>query len=134
MRQTGGKTGGKTEAGFRSWLRELRENAGLSQESLAEAVGTDRRNIRRWEVEGHDPGGTALLRILSAVGVELQPPPPSGVPKALSAEIRDLAGRIQDLEQRLNEGNDVLRGLLERQEEALREVTTRLRETSSRPG
>jgi transcriptional regulator with XRE-family HTH domain len=128
------QTGGKTEAGFRNWLRELRLNAGLSQESLAEAVGTDRRNIRRWEVEGHDPGGTALLRILSAVGVELQPPAPEGVPKALSAEIRDLGRRIEDLEQRVNERNDALRELLERHEEALRELTTRLRETSSRPG
>jgi transcriptional regulator with XRE-family HTH domain len=128
------QSGGKTEIQFRDWLRELRMNAGLSQESLAEAVGTDRRNIRRWEVEGHDPGGTALLRILSAVGVELQPPLPSGMPKALSAEIRDLARRVEDLEHRVDERNDALRELLERQEEALRDLTTRLRETSSRPG
>jgi transcriptional regulator with XRE-family HTH domain len=128
------QAGGKTGAEFRNWLRELRVNAGLSQESLAEAVGTDRRNIRRWEVEGHDPGGTALLRILSAVGVDLQPQPPTGIPKALSAEIRDLTRRVDDLEQRLTERNDALRALLERQEDVLRELTTRLRETSSRPG
>jgi hypothetical protein len=34
----------------------------------------------------------------------------------------------------VNERNDALRELLERHEEALRELTTRLRETSSRPG
>lgn len=130
MRQAGGKTGSE----FRGWLRGLRENAGLSQEALAEAVGTDRRNIRRWEVEGHDPGGTALLRVLSAVGVELRPPAPDGVPQALSAEIRDLARRIEELEARSSERHDALRALLERQEETIRQLTSRLRETSSRPG
>jgi transcriptional regulator with XRE-family HTH domain len=125
------QAGRKTRTEFRAWLRELREDAGLSQEALAEAVGTDRRNIRRWEVEGHDPGGTALLRILSAVGVELQPPLPAGVPKALSAEIRDLGRRLDELEQRLGERHDALRSLLEQQEEALRALTIRLRETSS---
>jgi transcriptional regulator with XRE-family HTH domain len=125
--------GGKTEIAFRTWLRELRQNAGLSQEELAEAVGTDRRNIRRWEVEGHDPGGTALLRILSAVGVVLQPPLPDGVPKALSAEIRDVARRLSDLEERLGERHDILLTLLEQQEELLRALTARLgAEMSSR--
>ena len=77
---------GRTDPAFRNWLRQLRERAGLTQDQLAAAVGTDRRNIRRWEIEGHDPAGTVLLRILDAVGVELVPQQPPNVPRAVNAD------------------------------------------------
>jgi transcriptional regulator with XRE-family HTH domain len=80
----------KTDPAFRQWLRELRERAGLTQDELARAVGTDRRNIRRWEVEGHDPSGTMLLAVLSALGVELVPATEGSMPGAVNAELARL--------------------------------------------
>jgi transcriptional regulator with XRE-family HTH domain len=80
---------------LRSWLRQLREASGLSQEALASAVGTDRRNIHRWEVQGHDPGGSALLRVLSALGVRIEPPPPTGIPRAVNAELHELQEELR---------------------------------------
>jgi transcriptional regulator with XRE-family HTH domain len=80
---------------LRAWLRQLREASGLSQEALASAVGTDRRNIHRWEVQGHDPGGSALLRVLSALGVRIEPPPPSGIPRAVNAELHELQEELR---------------------------------------
>ena len=77
-----------TTADFRRWLRGLRESAGLTQEELAVAVGTDKRNIRRWEVDGHDPSGTMLLRILTAFGARVEPPQPGETPRAVNAELR----------------------------------------------
>jgi transcriptional regulator with XRE-family HTH domain len=88
----------RTDPAFRNWLRELREQAGLTQEQLAQSVGTDRRNIRRWEVEGHDPAGSVLLRILDAVGVQLVPAPPNRGPRALNAELRELAKTLRETE------------------------------------
>ena len=88
----------RTDPAFRHWLRELRERAGLTQEQLAQSVGTDRRNIRRWEVEGHDPAGSVLLRILDAVGVQLVPAPPRDAPRALNAEVHELQAQLREAE------------------------------------
>jgi transcriptional regulator with XRE-family HTH domain len=103
----------RTDPAFRNWLRQLRERAGLTQDQLAAAVGTDRRNIRRWEIEGHDPAGTVLLRILDAVGVELVPKQPSELPGAVNAELRDLQSLLYDLEDRLARRHDEVVALLE---------------------
>lgn len=103
----------KTDPAFRHWLRELRERAGLTQDQLATAVGTDRRNIRRWEVEGHDPSGTALLKILEAVGVKLTPSKPAQIPGAVNAELRDLQTLLYELEDRAARRHDELMSLLE---------------------
>lgn len=102
----------RTDPAFRSWLRQLRERAGLTQDQLAAAVGTDRRNIRRWEIEGHDPAGTVLLRILDAVGVELVPKQPTELPRAVNAELRDLQSLLYDLEDRLARRHDEVVALL----------------------
>ena len=98
----------RTDPAFRHWLRELREQAGLTQEQLAQSVGTDRRNIRRWEVEGHDPAGSVLLRILDAVGVQLVPAPPNGRPRALNAELRALAAVLRETEDQAARRHDEL--------------------------
>jgi transcriptional regulator with XRE-family HTH domain len=98
----------RTDPAFRHWLRELRERAGLTQEQLAQSVGTDRRNIRRWEVEGHDPAGSVLLRILDAVGVRLVPAPPAGTPRALNAELRELQALLREAEDRAERRHDEL--------------------------
>jgi transcriptional regulator with XRE-family HTH domain len=102
----------RTDPAFRAWLRQLRESAGLTQDQLAAAVGTDRRNIRRWEVEGHDPAGSVLLRILDAVGVELAPKRPSELPRAVNAELRDLQTLLSDLEERSAQRHDEVVALL----------------------
>jgi transcriptional regulator with XRE-family HTH domain len=110
----------RTDPAFRNWLRQLRERAGLTQDQLAAAVGTDRRNIRRWEIEGHDPAGTVLLRILEAVGVELVPKQPSEIPRAVNAELRDLQALLYDLEDRLARRHDEVVALLEQSGSAAR--------------
>jgi len=89
-------TAARTDPAFRQWLRELREHAGLTQDELALAVGTDRRNIRRWEVEGHDPSGTMLLTVLSALGVELVPARAGGSPGAVNAELARLQALFRE--------------------------------------
>jgi len=103
----------RTDPAFRSWLRDLRERAGLTQDQLAAAVGTDRRNIRRWETEGHDPAGTVLLRILDAVGVQLVPSAPRSLPRAVNAELRELQTLLYDLDDRAARRHDELVALLE---------------------
>ncbi|MGH3105275.1 MAG: helix-turn-helix transcriptional regulator [Gaiellaceae bacterium] len=113
------------------WLRELREASGLSQEALAGAVGTDRRNIHRWEVQGHDPGGSTLLRVLSALGVRLEPPPRNGA-KAVNAELRELQSRVADAGDAAATRHDQLLARLDAQDDQLRRLTARLGEMSSR--
>jgi transcriptional regulator with XRE-family HTH domain len=114
-----------------SWLRLLRERSGLSQTELAATVGTDRRNIRRWEVEGHDPGGSMLMQILSALGVEVTPSPPGRMPRAVNAELRELEHRLSDVESRAARRHDELMALLGAHEEELRTLATRVRSTNS---
>jgi transcriptional regulator with XRE-family HTH domain len=117
---------------LRRWLRELREAAGLTQEELAVAVGTDRRNVHRWEVGGHDPGGTMLLRLLSALGVTIEPPPPPGVVGAVNAELRSLGDQVADAEDAARARHDQLLARLDAQDDQLRVLSARLGETSQR--
>ena len=122
----------RTDPAFRQWLRELRERAGLTQDELANAVGTDRRNIRRWEVEGHDPAGTVLLKILDAVGVQLLPAPAGRLPRAVNAEVYELQLRLQELRDELARRHDELLEQLEGRREA-RALVSAGREETSRP-
>ena len=111
---------------LRSWLRQLREASGLSQEALASAVGTDRRNIHRWEVQGHDPGGTALLRVLSALGVQLVPAPPASIPRALNAELRDLQEALRRVADDAAARHDELLARIDAQDAQIRDLSARL--------
>jgi transcriptional regulator with XRE-family HTH domain len=114
-----------------AWLRDLRLTSGLSQTELAATLGTDRRNIRRWEVEGHDPSGTMLLRIFSALGVDLTPAPDG--PRAVNAELRDLDGRLAAAEEAAARRHDEVLARLSAQDAELRSLATRRAEPSSRP-
>ena len=122
----------KTDPAFRQWLRELRERAGLTQEQLAHAVGTDRRNNRRWEVEGHDPAGSMLMRVLDAVGVTLVPLPPSDLPRSVNAELRDLRVRLREDADAAARRHDELRALLDAQRERVAGISARREELSPR--
>ena len=118
--ESAARGGGRTAPAFRKWLRELRERAGLTQDELAAAIGTDRRNIRRWEAEGHDPAGTVLLRMLSALGVHLVPQAPHELPRAVNTELRDLQLLLHDLEDRAARRHDELRSQLDSRGSATR--------------
>jgi transcriptional regulator with XRE-family HTH domain len=117
---------------LREWLRQLREQAGLTREELAVAVGTDRRNIYRWEVEGHDPGGTILLRLLTALGVRIKPSPKGTSVRALNAELRELQARVADAVEAAAATRDEILARLDAQDEQLRLLIIRLAETSPR--
>ena len=110
----------------------MRERAGLTQEQLAHAVGTDRRNIRRWEVDGHDPAGSMLMRVLDAVGVQLTPAPPGELPGAVNTELRDLRQRMREAADEAARRHDELRLLLEAQRERVAGFSARREELSPR--
>lgn len=81
-------------ASLMAWLKDLREAAKLNQKQAGEALSTTDREIRRWENESA-PGGVNLLRLLSAYGVTITPPPPEGIPRAVNAEIRALREELE---------------------------------------
>src|SRR5262245_48935669 len=63
-------------------LRELREEAGLTQKQLAEKAGLSQRGIANWELGLREPLWSNAVALAAALGVEvgafLQPP---GEPK-----------------------------------------------------
>ena len=121
----------KTDPAFRTWLRELREQAGLTQDELAYAVGTDRRNIRRWEVEGHDPAGSMLLRVLDAVGVQLVPTPPASIPRAVNAALGQLEAQQREAADEAARRHEQLVELIGGQREELTGISARPGEAST---
>jgi transcriptional regulator with XRE-family HTH domain len=87
----------EARANLGPWLRGLRDKTGQSQDALAQALGTDRRKIIRWEKGESEPEGLALLAYLDAVGVQLTPAPPASIPRAVNAELRALRAEIAAL-------------------------------------
>jgi len=74
---------------FRLYIAEWREKAGLTQEQLAERVGTSKASISRWETGERDPTAKVLAAIAYALDREVadlfrDPARPS--PDALLAE------------------------------------------------
>lgn len=63
---------------FHSRMRELREQAGLTQKQLAEKLGTTVRNISRLETAAQEPTWPTVLALCSVFGVGcdafMQPP------------------------------------------------------------
>src|SRR5438105_3835118 len=51
-----------------SLLRQAREERGLSQSKVAEAIGVDVRTYRRWENEGLSPSGYPQLQLMKYFG------------------------------------------------------------------
>lgn len=66
-------------------MRELREQAGLTQGQLAEMVGCTWEAVSRWERGAREPGWTQVLALTEALGVSCEafttPPAAQPAPK-----------------------------------------------------
>jgi transcriptional regulator with XRE-family HTH domain len=70
---------------FSGRLRELREQAGLTREGLAEKAGVSVQGLIKWEQGTREPGWASVLALAKALGVSTeafqtppQPREPSG--------------------------------------------------------
>lgn len=52
-------------------IKRARQNAGLTQEQLAHAVGVASITVSRWERELHEPHERQFVRIAEATGSEI---------------------------------------------------------------
>lgn len=77
------------------WLSERRGTVGLKQHELAQASGVSQRNIQRHEGGQNAPDGPSLLRLLSALSVEIKPLPPARMYGSVNAELRALREELQ---------------------------------------
>lgn len=55
----------------RSWVREARRNAGLTQQQLAEKAGISRRAVQFIEYGSYVPAVGVALRLAQALGTEV---------------------------------------------------------------
>jgi len=55
---------------FGGRLRELREQAGLTQAQLATAAGVQRLAVARWEAGSREPGWSNVMALCQALGVD----------------------------------------------------------------
>lgn len=81
---------------LRDWLRELKEQAGVSYADIARAIGEEERTVKRW-MTGDTPSvprGDALLRLLDFFGVVLEPAAPDQIARSISGELRALRNEI----------------------------------------
>jgi transcriptional regulator with XRE-family HTH domain len=66
-------------------LRELRQQAGLSQGELAAKAGLSQRSVSNWEQETREPSWSCVIAMARALGVScealLQEPAPAPDPK-----------------------------------------------------
>ncbi|MGA7178144.1 MAG: helix-turn-helix transcriptional regulator [Thiobacillaceae bacterium] len=85
-------------------IKELRKQAGLTQEQLAELVGLDARHLSRLEVGRHFPSLDSLERIAQALNmpmVEFFRFPAEETPAALRAYLTRFAKRANETQLRL---------------------------------
>ncbi len=54
----------------RAFIRERREAAHLTQEQLADRLGTTKGTISRWETASRNPGSNAIEAIAEALGID----------------------------------------------------------------
>jgi transcriptional regulator with XRE-family HTH domain len=55
---------------FGARLKELREQAGLTQKALADKAGISQRAVSHYEQGLHDPTWTSVLALATALGVD----------------------------------------------------------------
>jgi transcriptional regulator with XRE-family HTH domain len=80
---------------FPARLRELRSQAGLTQEQLAEKAGVKRDAVARWERGAREPSWSNVIALADALGVSTElfrqepgpaPQPHPGRPRKQAAE------------------------------------------------
>lgn len=49
-------------------IRQFREQAGLTQKQLAEAVGVDQSAVARWENDENNPTAARIMQIADVLG------------------------------------------------------------------
>jgi transcriptional regulator with XRE-family HTH domain len=81
-----------------AWLADLRDAAQLTQAELGQAAGVATRTIQRWEAGTHAP--VDVIRVLTALGVRLDPPEPSEV-RAINATVAALEDQLRSVDRAL---------------------------------
>jgi transcriptional regulator with XRE-family HTH domain len=56
---------------FEEKVRLMLRRRGMTQEMLAEALGTSRNSVSNWMTKGHDPQLGTAVRLARALGVSL---------------------------------------------------------------
>ena len=56
---------------MRHWLRELRNNQGMTQQDVAALVGTAKAVISQWESGTRRPGYDKMVRLAEVLGPEV---------------------------------------------------------------
>lgn len=81
-------------------IKHAREQAGLTQEQLADALGTDKATVSRWETERRSPSCKTLVRIWDALGTTpARFFPSTGAELDLSGLPEDTIREIQEFEE-----------------------------------
>lgn len=94
---------------IRDWLRALKKDSGLSFAQIAEAIGEDERNVKRWMTVSNEPvlpRGDVVLKLLSALGVTLTPPAPGSV-LALNAQLQRVTQFLVEADHLIEEAKAV---------------------------
>lgn len=74
----------------------MREAAGLTQVELAQASTVATRTVQRWE-NGETEKGAEVVRVLTALGVKLDPPAPDAV-RALNSLGSEIRSALREME------------------------------------
>lgn len=53
-------------------IKEKREAKGLSQKQLAKEINIDPSRLCRWELGENEPGGLALIKLFSFLGLKVK--------------------------------------------------------------
>lgn len=59
------------DRGNENKMARLRQEAGLTQQQLANKIGVDLRTVRRWE-SGMTPSGRSLIKLAAALGCHVE--------------------------------------------------------------
>lgn len=58
-------------AGWGKRIKDIRENKNMTQEELADRLGTNSRTVRRWESEGSIPDAIMGLKLSKELNISL---------------------------------------------------------------
>jgi transcriptional regulator with XRE-family HTH domain len=86
------------------WLRDRRKATGKTQAELAAEIGVGTRSILRWEKGDNLEYVMTTMRLLSALGVSLDPE--GALPASVSAELAALRQDLDALRQSVAEALD----------------------------